>query len=161
MACGASRLPVCGRFANTGCSLTHVCSCGLIPQRGWNAAINILLKAKSTVGQTGSNAKGVGTSTLLGANQACASSDDELRIPSALTEGSVKIVGYGDASDNPRDRRLALERAKTVRDALIEQGVAPRRLQVAGMTNHPIDVDADQPLWLSRCVEFELVTPVV
>ncbi|HEY9599442.1 MAG TPA: transposase [Cyanophyceae cyanobacterium] len=55
---------------------THICSCGLILSRDWNAAINILLKAKSerlglsksTVGQTGSNAKGVGTSTLLGAN---------------------------------------------------------------------------------------------
>ncbi|MFB2969124.1 RNA-guided endonuclease InsQ/TnpB family protein [Aerosakkonema sp. BLCC-F183] len=47
---------------------THVCSCGLILQRDWNAAINILLKAKSTVGQTGSNANGDGSSTLLGAN---------------------------------------------------------------------------------------------
>jgi putative transposase len=46
---------------------THVCSCGLVLQRDWNAAINILLKAKSTVGQTGSNAKGVGASTLVGA----------------------------------------------------------------------------------------------
>lgn len=47
---------------------THVCSCGLILQRDWNAAINILLRAKSTGGHPGSNATGVGTSTLLGAN---------------------------------------------------------------------------------------------
>jgi putative transposase len=47
---------------------THVCQCGLILQRDWNAAINILQLAKSTVGQTGSNAKGVGISTLLGEN---------------------------------------------------------------------------------------------
>lgn len=47
---------------------THVCSCGLTLQRDWNAAINILLKAKSTVGQTESNATGVGASTLLGAS---------------------------------------------------------------------------------------------
>ena len=81
---------------------------------------------------------------------------------SQYPEKHLMIVGYGDANNNPnRDRRLALERAKTVRDALIEQGVAPRRLQVAGMTNRPLDIDADQPLWLSRCVEFELVTPVV
>jgi putative transposase len=46
---------------------THVCSCGLILQRDWNAAINILLKAKSRGGHPQSNAKGVGTSTLLGA----------------------------------------------------------------------------------------------
>lgn len=47
---------------------THICKCGLILDRDWNAAINILLKAKSTVGHTGSNATGVETSTLLGVN---------------------------------------------------------------------------------------------
>lgn len=47
---------------------THVCSCGLILQRDWNAAINILLRAKSRDGQSRSNAKGVGASTLLGVN---------------------------------------------------------------------------------------------
>jgi putative transposase len=47
---------------------THICSCGLTLQRDWNAAINILLKAKSRDGQSRSNATGVGTSTLLGAN---------------------------------------------------------------------------------------------
>ncbi len=47
---------------------THVCSCGLVLQRDWNAAINILLKAKSTGGHPGSNATGVETSTLLGAS---------------------------------------------------------------------------------------------
>jgi putative transposase len=46
---------------------THVCSCGLVLQRDWNAAINILLKAKSRDGQSRSNANGDGTSTLLGA----------------------------------------------------------------------------------------------
>ena len=46
---------------------THVCSCGLVLQRDWNAAINILLKAKSRDGQSPSNANGVATSTLLGA----------------------------------------------------------------------------------------------
>jgi putative transposase len=47
---------------------THVCSCGLILQRDWNAAINILRQAVSRDGQSQSNASGVGTSTLLGAN---------------------------------------------------------------------------------------------
>jgi putative transposase len=47
---------------------TYICSCGLILQRDWNAAINILLKAKSRGGHPQSNAKGVGTSTLLGAS---------------------------------------------------------------------------------------------
>ncbi|MEQ9357407.1 MAG: zinc ribbon domain-containing protein, partial [Coleofasciculus chthonoplastes F2-STO-03] len=47
---------------------THVCLCGLILQRDWNAAINILLKAKSRDGQSRSNSTGVGASTLLGAS---------------------------------------------------------------------------------------------
>ncbi|GET35335.1 RNA-guided endonuclease InsQ/TnpB family protein [Microseira wollei] len=46
---------------------THVCKCGCVLQRDVNAAINILSKAKSTGGHPGSNAWGVGTSTLLGA----------------------------------------------------------------------------------------------
>ena len=47
---------------------THICSCGLTLHRDWNAAVNILLEAKYRVGHTRSNAVGVGTSTLLGAN---------------------------------------------------------------------------------------------
>jgi len=47
---------------------THVCVCGCTLHRDENAAINILLKAKSTVGQTGSNATGDGAATLLGVN---------------------------------------------------------------------------------------------
>ena len=47
---------------------THVCECGCILHRDTNAAINILLKAKSRDGQSRSNAKGVGASTLVGAS---------------------------------------------------------------------------------------------
>ncbi|MEB3182356.1 MAG: transposase [Nostocaceae cyanobacterium] len=45
---------------------SHVCSCGCSLHRDVNAAINILNLAKATVGQTGSNATGLVTSTLLG-----------------------------------------------------------------------------------------------
>ncbi len=45
----------------------HACDCGLIIHRDINAAINILLKAKSTGGHPGSNALGVAASTLVGA----------------------------------------------------------------------------------------------
>lgn len=45
----------------------HNCSCGCRLHRDVNAAINILLKAKSREGHSRSNALGVGTSTLLGA----------------------------------------------------------------------------------------------
>jgi len=45
---------------------THICQCGCILHRDWNAAINILRKAKSTLGHKGSNALGVVASTLVG-----------------------------------------------------------------------------------------------
>jgi putative transposase len=51
---------------------THVCQCGFVLDRDWNAAINILKIALSTVGHTGTwilypNASGDSTSTLVGA----------------------------------------------------------------------------------------------
>jgi putative transposase len=50
---------------------THVCKCGFVLDRGWNAAINILNKALSTTGHVGTwvidpNALGDSTSTLIG-----------------------------------------------------------------------------------------------
>ena len=50
---------------------THVCECGFVMDRDWNAAINILKSALSTVGHTGTwvkdpNALGDSTSTLAG-----------------------------------------------------------------------------------------------
>lgn len=59
----------CGAIVKKSLSTrTHKCSCGCQLQRDVNAAINILSLGKTTVGQTGSNATGVGTSTLVGAN---------------------------------------------------------------------------------------------
>jgi putative transposase len=50
---------------------THICECGLVLDRDWNAAINILRTALSTVGHTGTwildpNASGDSTSTHVG-----------------------------------------------------------------------------------------------
>jgi len=50
---------------------THACECGFVMDRDWNAAINILKVALSTVGHTGTwvldpNALGDSTSTLAG-----------------------------------------------------------------------------------------------
>lgn len=59
----------CGAIVKKSLSTrTHKCSCGCELQRDINAAINILNLARATVGQTGSNATGVGASTLLGEN---------------------------------------------------------------------------------------------
>jgi len=47
---------------------THICQCGCVLHRDTNAAVNILLKARSRGGHPRSNAKGVATSTLVGAS---------------------------------------------------------------------------------------------
>ena len=62
----------CGAVVKKSLSVrTHVCSCGFVLDRDWNAAINILKLALSTVGHTGTwvtdpNASGDSTSTLIG-----------------------------------------------------------------------------------------------
>lgn len=57
----------CGAMVKKSLSTrTHKCSCGCQLQRDTNAAINILNLGKARVGQTQSNATGVGTSTLVG-----------------------------------------------------------------------------------------------
>jgi putative transposase len=64
----------CGTHVKKSLSMrTHVCQCGFVLDRDWNAAINILKLALSTVGHTGTwvkddpNALGDSTSTLVGA----------------------------------------------------------------------------------------------
>ena len=63
----------CGTLIKKSLSVrTHACECGFVLDRDWNAAINILKLALSTVGHTGTwilnpNASGDSTSTLVGA----------------------------------------------------------------------------------------------
>jgi putative transposase len=63
----------CGAHVKKSLSMrTHACQCGFVLDRDWNAAINILKLALSTVGHTGTwvkdpNASGDSTSTLAGA----------------------------------------------------------------------------------------------
>jgi putative transposase len=63
----------CGNQVTKSLSMrTHVCKCGFILDRDWNAAINILKLALSTTGHVGTwvldpNASGDSTSTLVGA----------------------------------------------------------------------------------------------
>ena len=63
----------CGATVKKSLSMrTHVCKCGFVLDRDWNAAINILKLALSTTGHVGTwvidpNASGDSTATLVGA----------------------------------------------------------------------------------------------
>ncbi|MEW6493102.1 MAG: transposase [Cyanobacteriota bacterium] len=63
----------CGTVVKKSLSMrTHVCQCGFVLDRDWNAAINILKLALSTTGHVGTwvkdpNASGDSTATLIGA----------------------------------------------------------------------------------------------
>ncbi len=63
----------CGAIVKKSLSMrTHVCQCGFVLNRDWNAAINILNLALGTTGHVGTwilnpNASGDSTSTLIGA----------------------------------------------------------------------------------------------
>jgi len=63
----------CGTIVKKSLSVrTHVCKCGFVLDRDWNAAINILKLALSTTGHVGTwvidpNASGDSTATLVGA----------------------------------------------------------------------------------------------
>ena len=65
---------LCGNHVKKSLSMrTHVCKCGFVLDRDWNAAINILNKALSTTGHVGTwinhpNASGDLASTEIGAN---------------------------------------------------------------------------------------------
>ncbi len=72
----------------------------------------------------------------------------------------LKLLGHTDPKGSATENQgLAEARATKVKEVLVAQGVDPKRLQVEGTTNPPIGVKAEQIPLLSRCVEFELVTP--
>ena len=70
----------------------------------------------------------------------------------------LRVVGHTDPSGSPEiNQKLAMERASSVRQALMELGVAGDRLQVAGYASPPVDLKSEDPLWMSRCVRFEAI----
>jgi outer membrane protein OmpA-like peptidoglycan-associated protein len=71
---------------------------------------------------------------------------------------SLRIMGYSDPIGSPdTNLKLAQARAETVKNALITQGIDPKRLQALGTPTPPLGVDSQKPLWLARCVEFQPV----
>jgi outer membrane protein OmpA-like peptidoglycan-associated protein len=73
---------------------------------------------------------------------------------------SLKITGYSySESQELGAQQVALDRANTLKQILLEQGIAPNRLQSAALTSLPPGVDLSQPPWLARCVTVEPIEP--
>jgi outer membrane protein OmpA-like peptidoglycan-associated protein len=73
---------------------------------------------------------------------------------------SLKITGYSySESQEWVAQQVALDRANTLKQILLEQGIAPNRLQSAALTSLPPGVDLTQPPWLARCVTVEPIEP--
>ncbi|MEG4803941.1 OmpA family protein [Microcoleus sp. ARI1-B5] len=71
---------------------------------------------------------------------------------------NLRIIGYSDFKSSPAEnQKLALERAINVKAALVKEGIKGNRIQVASTKGRPEGVEANQPLWMSRLVVFEVV----
>ena len=72
----------------------------------------------------------------------------------------LRIIGHSDPRGTAeQNQTLAKARAEAVKKVLIQNHVDPRRLTVSTSLQRPPGVMSDQPLWLSRCVRFEVFFP--
>jgi outer membrane protein OmpA-like peptidoglycan-associated protein len=70
----------------------------------------------------------------------------------------LKIIGYSNSSYGTAEaQKIAIARAETVKQALINHGIDPTRLQTTSSTNLPPGINENQPEWLKRCVVLEPV----
>ncbi len=73
----------------------------------------------------------------------------------------LRIIGRSDQTGNDAKKiKLAMERAKSVQAILISQGVDAKKIQVTWTNKLSTGIDSNQPLWLSRSVEFQVINPV-
>jgi outer membrane protein OmpA-like peptidoglycan-associated protein len=72
----------------------------------------------------------------------------------------LSIKGYSSGAITPDlADPLAIDRAESVRQAMIDQGIDPARLHIAVMTELPEDLKSKQPDWRMRCVILEPIVP--
>ena len=71
------------------------------------------------------------------------------------------ITGYSNPVNGAREtQRLALQRAKAIRAALMQQGVPPDRLQLAGLAQYPSSSAPNQPAWFGQYVGIKPLVSV-
>ncbi len=74
---------------------------------------------------------------------------------------ALKIIGHSDLTgEQSRNQQLSRERARSVQELLITEGINPARLQVQASTQLPPRITSQQPHRLSRIVRFEVFIPV-
>ena len=72
----------------------------------------------------------------------------------------LRIVGYTDRiGDRKSKEKLGMNRARTVKQALISQGISDERLEVTSRLSLPPGLTTNSPEWLSRSVFFETFLP--
>ncbi|MBW4647109.1 MAG: OmpA family protein [Kastovskya adunca ATA6-11-RM4] len=75
-------------------------------------------------------------------------------------ETQLAIIGHADGIGSAAsNEQLAKQRAFVVKNTLVQQGIAPERLQVTWSGQPPPDVDTPESIWLARCVRFERLLP--
>ncbi|BAU66879.1 hypothetical protein STA3757_42850 [Stanieria sp. NIES-3757] len=73
---------------------------------------------------------------------------------------NLRLTGYSDRlGSRSKNQQLSEERASNVKAALVAQGVDPKRLEVTFSLDYPPNITKDDPIWLSRCVQFEPLMP--
>ncbi|MBW4621801.1 MAG: OmpA family protein [Cyanosarcina radialis HA8281-LM2] len=72
----------------------------------------------------------------------------------------LRIIGHTDyRGQQPQNQELGIKRALVVKQALTASEVNPARLHIFSSPKLPPGMTAEQPLWLSRCVRFEVFIP--
>jgi len=72
---------------------------------------------------------------------------------------NLKVIGYSYSPNTlSATNTLAIQRAKTIQEALIKRGISPSRLQVIGKTDLPPGINKNQPASLMRCVILEPIS---
>jgi outer membrane protein OmpA-like peptidoglycan-associated protein len=70
----------------------------------------------------------------------------------------LRIIGHNDQTGpDAVNRRLAQNRASTIREVLAKGGVSPNRLAAEGGPNLVPGTKPDEGSWAQRCVSFEII----